>query len=86
MFYGALKKGFSVQGYIDKGLVEIDHLYEHHEELVKEMQDRGMNHQSSMQHIPDEWIKKYSNNYGTIVEEKSINDLRKRCKDCTNKL
>lgn len=46
MFLGALRKHISIQGYVDRGLVNPALIYSRHEELSHEMLRRGMNHNS----------------------------------------
>ena len=48
MFVGTLNKGSSVTGYLEKGLVELDKIRDRHDELVVEMKNRGMEHQSPL--------------------------------------
>lgn len=48
MFVGTIKKGISIQGYIDNGLVNPRMIKKRHKELVKEMERRGYNHNSPL--------------------------------------
>jgi len=48
MFVGTIRKGISIQGYIDKGLVDPAKIKQRHEELSAEMVFRGMNHNSPL--------------------------------------
>jgi len=48
MFFGAIKKGKSVRGYLEGGLLEPYWLKQRHEVLAKEMRRRGMKHKSPM--------------------------------------
>lgn len=74
MFEGCLRLGKSVQGYIDKGLVELHNIKNRHNEIAKEMIERGMNHKSPatiagpMQ--------------GKVNVEESLKELARRCPKC----
>jgi len=46
VFCGALVSGRSMKGYISAGLVEVSKLKSRHDELVREMENRGMKHRS----------------------------------------
>ena len=46
MLEGSLKKGRSLAGFINNGLVDLERLGERHDQLAEEMKDRGMNHKS----------------------------------------
>jgi hypothetical protein len=41
MFVGALERGYSVKGYLEKGLLESHNLYNRNEELVAEIKRRN---------------------------------------------
>lgn len=48
MFVGSIRKGISMRGYIDNGMVEIHNIRKRHKELVEEMERRGLNHKSPL--------------------------------------
>jgi len=48
-FIGTGQNQISIQGYIDKGLLDPTCLYKRHHELVIEMGNRNMNHKSHIQ-------------------------------------
>lgn len=48
MFIATMRRGKSVKGYLQKGLLEVHNLYARHEELVEEMNRRGYNHNSKV--------------------------------------
>ena len=75
MFVGTLNKGISVQGYLDKGLLEIHNLRKRHEQLAKEMESRGMKHNSKLPKFKE--IK-----LGKINSKQNMIELNKRCKEC----
>lgn len=75
MFAGTLAKGKSIQGYLDKGLVEVGSLSSRHDDLAKEMAWRGYSHNSPMPviHCPE---------MGSVDEICSLKDLLGRCPEC----
>jgi hypothetical protein len=75
MFVGTIRKGISIQGYIDKGLVNPARIIERHDLLAKEMTRRGMNHKSPIPLIklPPE---------KPIAVKHSLRELKRRCPDC----
>ena len=79
MFIGTLKKGKSLKGYVDKGLVEVHNIKKRHEVLAKEMKCRGMNHQS-----PLEDVSLYVS--GKVDTETNIKELKRRCPDCLSRM
>ena len=52
MFIGCLLKGKNIQGYINKGLIEVDKIRERHEQLKEEMEKRGYVHNSPLKYFP----------------------------------
>jgi len=46
MFVGYINKKKNLQGYLDKGLLEIHNLKSRHEKIVKEMKRRNFQHNS----------------------------------------
>jgi hypothetical protein len=79
MFIGMLKKGRSIQGYIDKGLVEVGSLFSRHECLVKEMLNRNMNHLTSLDNI--ELLNVLVHDKKVDIEN-SKKELKSRCIYC----
>jgi len=76
MFVGAMRKGVSMQGYIDGGLLEPAKLNSRHDELVQEMERRGMKHKSPLPEHPPLFEKGLVDSAGNLVE------LAKRCPAC----
>ena len=76
MFLGTITKGKSIQGYLDRGLIEVHNLAARHDQLAQEMTARGYNHQSSFaadfQH----------GCLGVVDKERSLQDLIGRCPRC----
>lgn len=76
MFMGYIKRGKSIQGYIQKGLVEVWQIRSRHDELVEEMKRRGYCHSSPMNEDLSNCIE------GDIDVEKSLSELLDRCEEC----
>lgn len=74
MFLGAIKRGTSLLGYINSNLFDMATLKERHEDLVKEMEDRGMLHLSPLEDITGPST--------PINKELSLEDLLGRCENC----
>ena len=77
MFIGTINRGKSVNGYLEKGLLEIHNLYNRHENLVEEMKFRGYNHNSK---VNKKW--RLTEKMGTIDKKKSLKELINRCSKC----
>lgn len=82
MAIGSLKRGHSVDGFIEGGLMNVNIIYDRHTELVKEMLFRGYNHQSPIH--PDEkvMIDEYEDARSCIDIDENIIDLITRCPHC----
>jgi hypothetical protein len=74
MFVGTIRHGKNVQGYLDKGLLEIHNIQNRHDELVKEMLRRGYKHNS-----PISFVSKKS---GKIDSRQNVILLHDRCEKC----
>jgi len=79
MFVGAILKGKSIAGYIEKGLVEVDNIHNRHDKLEIEMTRRGMAHNSTLPSFM------YMGKFGKVNIKKSMEDLFSRCPDCKKK-
>ena len=77
MFTGIIDRGYSVKGYLEKGLLEVHNLYKRHEELVREMKRRNYRHNSE---IDKKW--KHAEQLGSIDKEKNLRQLLDRCSRC----
>lgn len=79
MFVGTIKKGNSIQGYIDKGLVNPALIIHRHNCLVGEMLSRGYNHQSPLLNdLPEQHDIPFDT-------DTSLNDLITRCPECNKR-
>lgn len=77
MFVGTINKGKSIDGYLKNGLVDTDKIKSRHDELAKEMERRGIKHNSPLEY--DDKINKQS-----INVNKNLIDLMRRCVECYN--
>ena len=80
MFIGTINLQKKVDGYLEKGLLEIHNLYARHEELVEEMKRRGYNHRSD---VDEKW--KYTKRLGEIDKIKNLIELSNRCSRCRSR-
>ncbi len=77
MIVGCLNKNKNIKGFLDKGFIEIHNIKKRHNELVKEMKNRGFKHNSPLQKFK-------SFKAGRINKSQNKKDLTKRCKNCRN--
>jgi hypothetical protein len=83
MLCGTLRKGISVQGYIDDGLVNLLQIHRRHRYLVREMTRRGYNHKSPLPAgIRQIVARDYYQNTGEVNVEANMQELARRCKEC----
>ena len=85
MFIGTIKKGVSLQGYVDNGLIETKKIYVRHNELVAEMERRGMKHKSPLPNVNFEKLPK-AHFDATVSVEESLAELQRRCPACHEKI
>jgi hypothetical protein len=79
MFIGCLKKGISLKGYIDKGMVEVHNIKKRHDELAKSFSTRNYNHKSPIEEF--DYIET-----GYVNIEQNIEELKRRCKKCKERI
>ena len=77
MFIGAISRGKSVKGYLEKGFLEVHNMYARHEELVEEMKRRGYRHCSD---VEEKW--RTAEKRGAVDRKKNLEELLKRCPRC----
>lgn len=80
MFIGCINKGMNLKGYLEKGLIEPISIFERHEELVKEMENRGYKHNSPLPEVDLELFTDWK-----IDEHESFKELIDRCPECYEK-
>lgn len=78
MYAGAIKRGISLRGYLDRGQVAIHTLKARHDVLVLEMKRRGMKHKSP---FPDIELRRE----GTIDSVGNLQNLLNRCTRCKDR-
>ena len=79
MLVGSLNKGRSVKGFIRDGLIEVQSVKDRHEQLVVEMTRRGYNHKSPLPGF-NSFIA------GSVNISDNIEELKKRCTDCKDRI
>jgi hypothetical protein len=81
MFVGSINKGTSIQGYLDKNLLQIGSLKHRHQQLVDEMTMRGMHHKSP---LPEVDISNVTTKQLCVIINRhdAVNDITSRCKVC----
>jgi len=84
MLIGSMRRGKSIKGFIDNGLLEISSVYKRHSDLVSEMIKRGYNHKSELNELEvKQLISKYKQYENIKVNRKtSYNELIGRCNEC----
>lgn len=79
MFIGCMKKGTSLKGYIEKGLVEVQHIKREHDRIAEEMVKRGYRHLTPLE-------QNICYDAGYVNSEQNINELRNRCEKCKQRI
>lgn len=82
MLAGTMRKGISLQGYYDNGLVDLKVLAQRHEALAAEMTRRGMNHKSPWTLDVEQWLKDHPQPKHSVPRAASRAELIRRCPDC----
>ena len=86
MLVGSFRKGTSLKGYLNNGLLDPSKVFQRHEELVAEMKSRGYNHKSPIDRaLCDGIAKKYNNYHFTFSSSKNAQDLKSRCEECNKR-
>ena len=76
MLVACLKRGYSIQGYVEQGLVNTRHIYRRHRALVAEMERRGYRHRSPLQ------VLRNFPKVGRVDRVANLMELAKRCVKC----
>ena len=77
MFRGSLRKGSSLTGFVEGGLLDSRLLTHRHEELAREMLRRGYRHESPLIAGFDEAAAP-----GNVDMRRSLQELASRCEEC----
>lgn len=75
MLVGSIKRGKSLKGFVEKGLISTPQISTRHDEIVEEMVKRGMNHKSPLPYTDTLAL-------GEVDPEVSLRDLEDRCSKC----
>lgn len=82
MFVGTIDKGKKLDGYIRDGLIDTAFIQERHDELAKEMKERGMRHESPLTRNPVPLA-----GHATSVNRlAAMRELVRRCPACRSKI
>ena len=84
MLAGSVRLGKTLDGFVSRGLVELDSLEERHGALAKEMSKRKYRHGSALE-LPQSKLERYRSR-GTVDVIKSLRDLAGRCSDCADRI
>jgi Pyrimidine dimer DNA glycosylase len=86
-FLPSFRKGHKVDGRFNPIIqMQFQRYQERHNSIAKEMINRGLNHKSPLENIPD-FSLTYSEYYNKVVDiEVSIKDLKKRCEHCRERI
>ena len=79
MLIGSLRSGKSIQGFLDRGLLEPQNIVSRHRALVREMLGRGYRHKSELN------INFNISQIGEVDQEKSLWELLERCSECSTR-
>jgi hypothetical protein len=77
MFIGTINRKKSIEGYLQKGLLEVHNLASRHNELVEEMKRRGYQHHSE---VEEKW--KTASEAGFVDRKSNLEELINRCSTC----
>jgi hypothetical protein len=77
MLAGALLKGRSLAGHVERGQLDPAKLESRHLAIVKEMRKRGYKHTSPLPYVP-----KHGRPKGEVNAGKAYADLLRRCAEC----
>jgi hypothetical protein len=75
MAVATLRLGRSVDGFLEKGLLELRSLKSRHDELAAEMLRRGYRHRSPLGRVP-------RRAEGKVNRRANLVELARRCPDC----
>jgi hypothetical protein len=81
MLVGSLRRGRSIQGFLDRGLLEPSAIYTRHAALTLEMSRRGLRHRSELLAVD---VTQYST--GLVDRAESLRALASRCSVCCGRI
>jgi hypothetical protein len=87
MFVGSMAKGIRMDGYVRNGLLDLSQIERRHQELAREMTQRGFKHKSEMDlEMLTEIYHAYSHFLVTHIDRNSsLHELIQRCSVCKSR-
>ncbi len=85
MLVGHLQRKRRITNYIRLNLLQLKSLRERHDQLVLEMENRGMLHQSPLPEFDLSYLPEKHRIY-TVNAEESLIELSRRCPECRKRL
>lgn len=86
MLLGTMRRGKSIRGFLEGGLIDPRRLYERHEQLAREMERRGYRHRSPMDKTECEaLVRGYGCAHALVDAETNAQELKRRCPDCARR-
>ena len=79
MAVASLRLRKRLDGFLEKGLLELGRLRHRHDELAREMERRGYRHNSPLGRVP-------RRSEGRVNRRQNRQDLAARCKECASLL
>lgn len=79
MMVGAILKGKSIAGFVERGQIDPARIASRHEELVAEMLRRGMQHNSPLLAFSPPRMPHY------VRPDRNLQELRRRCAACAER-
>jgi hypothetical protein len=81
MLVGHLQRKRRITNYIRLNLLQPNSLRERHDQLAREMEDRGMSHKSPLPDFDLSYLPEEHRIY-TVNAEESLAELSRRCSEC----
>lgn len=87
MISGVIKRGMSIDGYLNNKLIEPGLIKKRHDELVVEMEARGYRHNSEIP-LSQVEIERLVEHYGQGYVDRfgSFTELHRRCEKCRERM
>lgn len=82
MFVGALNKGTRIDRYVAENMVEFEQIRSRHDQLAREMEARGYNHESPLPNIMSAGQVSPEQRQVKIDRAASAAELARRCPEC----
>lgn len=85
MFVGTIKKGISIKGYLEGGLVEVHHINSRHTQLALELKARGFSHRSPISPVEVDMLDRQGIQ-GSVDQSANLEELINRCSRCRERI